>query len=158
MLGINWQSIMFHIFNFALLALLLNELLYKPINDFIENRENEYKEIEEETLNNLEKSKLLVAEHDKKMESIYLEAEEIKNKAIKEAQLQANSEIQHANEEKQRILEESRVQAQREKEILIRNAKADIREVAIEAAAKLSFTNCDVYDDFINHTKEEANE
>ena len=105
MLGINWQSIMFHIFNFALLALLLNELLYKPINDFIENRENEYKEIEEETLNNLEKSKLLVAEHDKKMESIYLEAEEIKNKAIKEAQLQANSEIQHANEEKQRILE-----------------------------------------------------
>lgn len=158
MLGINWPTILFHIFNFALLALLLNWLLYEPINKFIVDRENYYKAIEDETLLNLENSKLVLEENNKKLENVHLEAEKIMEEAVKQSQLQANQEIILAKEEGKKIIEESRVQAQREKEILIRNTKKDLKEVAIEAAAKLSLVNGDVYDDFINHIEEVNND
>ena len=57
-----------------------------------------------------------------------------------------------------KIIEKARAQSIIEKDILIRNAKKDLREVAIEAAAKLSLLNNDVYDDFLKHVNEDDNE
>lgn len=39
-LNIDWQQILLHAFNFVLLFAILYFLLYKPVKDFMEKREN----------------------------------------------------------------------------------------------------------------------
>ncbi|MDO4604813.1 MAG: ATP synthase F0 subunit B [Helcococcus sp.] len=158
MLGINFQQILLHIFNFALLLLVLNELLYKPIVKFIDDRDAYYKSLDKEKNENLEKSKELLNKRNRELEDIHIEANRIKEEAIKESQIQAKQEINQAKEEGMKIIEKARAQSIIEKDILIRNAKKDLREVAIEAAAKLSLLNNDVYDDFLKHVNEDDNE
>lgn len=158
MLGINFQQILLHVFNFAILLLVLNELLYKPIVKFIDDRENYYKSMDKEKNENLEKSKELLNQRNQELKDIYIEANKIKEEAIKESQIQAKQEIDQAKEEGKKLLEKARVQSLVEKDILIRNTKKDLREVAIEAAAKLSLLNNDVYDDFLKHVNEDNNE
>lgn len=158
MLGIDFQQILLHIFNFALLLIVLNELLYKPIVKFIDDRDAHYKSIDKEKNENLEKSKDLLTQRKLELEDLHKQANKIKEEVIKEAQIQAKQEINQAKEEGKKIIEKARAQSIVEKEILIRNAKKDLREVAIEAAAKLSILNDDVYDDFLKHVNEDANE
>ena len=158
MLGINFQQILLHVFNFAILLLVLNELLYKPIVKFIDDRENYYKSMDKEKNENLEKSKELLNQRNQELKDIYIEANKIKEEAIIESQIQAKQEIDQAKEEGKKLLEKARVQSLVEKDILIRNTKKDLREVAIEAAAKLSLLNNDVYDDFLKHVNEDNNE
>lgn len=158
MLGINFQQILLHVFNFAILLLVLNELLYKPIVKFIDDRENYYKSMDKEKNENLEKSKELLNQRNQELKDIYIEANRIKEEAIKESQIQAKQEIDQAKEEGKKLLEKARAQSLVEKDILIRNTKKDLREVAIEAAAKLSLLNNDVYDDFLKHVNEDNNE
>lgn len=158
MLGINFQQILLHVFNFAILLLVLNELLYKPIVKFIDDRENYYKSMDKEKNENLEKSKELLNQRNQELKDIHIEANRIKEEAIKESQIQAKQEIDQAKEEGKKLLEKARAQSLVEKDILIRNTKKDLREVAIEAAAKLSLLNNDVYDDFLEHVNEDNNE
>lgn len=158
MLGINFQQILLHVFNFVLLLLVLNELLYKPIVKFMDDREAYYKSLDKETNENLEKSKGLLKQRELELKDIHIEANRIKEDAIKESQVQAKQEINQAKEEGKKIIEKARSQSKLEKDILIRNTKKDLREVAIEAAAKLSLLNNDVYDDFLKHVNEDDNE
>nr|WP_276938984.1 ATP synthase F0 subunit B [Helcococcus sueciensis] len=158
MLGINFQQILLHVFNFVLLLLVLNELLYKPIVKFMDDREAYYKSLDKETNENLEKSKGLLKQRELELKDIHIEANRIKEEAIKESQVQAKQEINQAKEEGKKIIEKARSQSKLEKDILIRNTKKDLREVAIEAAAKLSLLNNDVYDDFLKHVNEDDNE
>lgn len=158
MLGINFQQILLHVFNFVLLLLVLNELLYKPIVKFMDDREAYYKSLDKETNENLEKSKELLEQRELELKDIHVEANRIKEEAIKESQVQAKQEINQAKEEGKKIIEKARAQSKVEKDILIRNTKKDLREVAIEAAAKLSLLNNDVYDDFLKHVNEDDNE
>ena len=45
-LNINWQQILLHLFNFAILFAGLYFLLYKPVKKFMEKREKYYKGID----------------------------------------------------------------------------------------------------------------
>ena len=132
MLGINFQQILLHVFNFVLLLLVLNELLYKPIVKFMDDREAYYKSLDKETNENLEKSKGLLKQRELELKDIHIEANRIKEDAIKESQVQAKQEINQAKEEGKKIIEKARSQSKLEKDILIRNTKKDLREVAIE--------------------------
>ena len=158
MLGINFQQILLHVFNFAILLLVLNELLYKPIVKFIDDRENYYKLMDKEKNENLDKSKELLKQRNQEIKDIHIEANRIKEEAIKESQIQAKQEIDQAKEEGKKLIEKARAQSLVERDILIRNTKKDLREVAIEAAAKLSLLNNDIYDDFLKHVNEDEDE
>lgn len=155
MLGINWPTIFFHIFNFALLVILLNELLYKPISAYIEKREKYYKDIEDELNNKMKESDQLITENKKRLEQINIEAEEIKSAALKESQILAKQEIEQAKETGQIIISKARLEAEREKENILRAAKEELKEVAIEAASKISLSDKDPFEDFIKHMEEE---
>lgn len=158
MLGINWQDILLHVFNFALLAILLNELLYNPINKFIENREAYYKNLDTEKEKTLQDAQALLEERNSKLASIHQEAKEIKDEAMRESQIQANLKIETAQAEGEKIIEQSRIKAKLERDTLIRNTRKDLKEVVVEAAAKLALLNGNVYDDFLDHTEEDIDE
>lgn len=157
MLGINFQQILLHLFNFAVLALALNYLLYQPVVDFITKREKYYKDMEDKANKNLMESEEILKKHNEKIENINKETELIKSEKIKEAQIIANREIELAKEEADKILLNSREQAQREKETLLRNTKKNLKQVIIEAATKLA-SNKDVFDDFVNQVDGDKNE
>ena len=158
MLGINWQDILLHVFNFALLAILLNELLFNPISEFIENREAHYKNLDTEKEKTLQDAQALLEERNSKLASIHQEAKEIKDQAMRESQEQANLKIETAQAEGEKIIEQSRIKAKLERDTLIRNTRKDLKEVVVEAAAKLALLNGNVYDDFLDHTEEEIDE
>ena len=52
-LNIDWQQILLHLLNFAILAFGLYLLLYNPIKKFMKKREDEYRERDEKTRNAL---------------------------------------------------------------------------------------------------------
>ena len=45
-LNVDWQQILLHLFNFTILFGALYILLYKPVRDFMENREKHYADID----------------------------------------------------------------------------------------------------------------
>lgn len=157
MLGINFQQILLHLFNFAVLALALNFLLYQPIVDFVKKREQYYKDLEEEANKNILESENILKINNEKLQNIHKESEQIKIEKLKEADTIAKREIELAKEEAQKILVNSREQAEREKETLLRNTKKELKQIVVEAASKLAFSK-DAYDDFINHIDGDRNE
>ena len=46
-LNIDWQQILLHLFNFAILAGGLYLLLYRPVKDFMKKREEHYQSMDE---------------------------------------------------------------------------------------------------------------
>ena len=56
-LNIDWQQILLHLFNFAILAVGLYLLLYKPVKKFMDNRTKYYEDLDNEA-----KEKLKTAE------------------------------------------------------------------------------------------------
>lgn len=47
-MNIDWQQILLHLFNFAILAGGLYLLLYRPVKQFIEQREEHYRQMRDE--------------------------------------------------------------------------------------------------------------
>ena len=58
-LNIDWQQILLHLFNFAILAGGLYILLYKPVKDFMAKRESYYQNIDNETKSRLQQAEEL---------------------------------------------------------------------------------------------------
>ena len=56
-LNIDFQQIFLHLFNFAILAFGLYILLYKPVKDFLEKRQEHYEAMNAEAEAALEKAK-----------------------------------------------------------------------------------------------------
>ena len=55
-LNINWQQILLHLFNFAVLFGILYYLLYSPVKKFMAKREEYYKKMDDDAKKNLENS------------------------------------------------------------------------------------------------------
>lgn len=158
MLGIDIQQILLHLFNFAVLGIALNYLLYQPIVDFIEKREEYYKDLENKTQSNYLESEKILKEHNEKLQNIEDEAKQIKSDILMEADIEAKRKKELAQEEADKIIDDSKVLAQREKETLIRNTKKNLKGVIVEAATKLALQDKDAYNDFVEHLDEEDNE
>ena len=58
-LNIDFQQILLHLFNFAILGFGLYILLYKPVKDFLEKRQEHYEAMDAEARAALEKAKEL---------------------------------------------------------------------------------------------------
>ena len=83
-LNIDWQQILLHLFNFTILFGALYILLYKPVRDFMENREAHYAEMDskaEQALADAENSK---ASYEKKERDFDEEIRAEKNRLSKE--------------------------------------------------------------------------
>lgn len=158
MLGIDWQQILLHLFNFALLALIVNILLYLPVKSFIEKRQQYYKDLDDQTKKNLKESEQSIKLHDQKLREIDEEIKQIKLDALKDAKKISDKEIRLAKEEAKKIIQDSKIESQREREKIIRKTKRELKQVVVETATKLALFNGDVYDDFIEYAKEDEDE
>ncbi len=147
-LNIDPQQILLHLFNLVLLFGILYVLLYKPVHDFMDKREEEYRQREKDTKDALDDAEKLKSEY----ENMLSEAD--KENAVKRAQISAQAEsarekiIADAHAQADEIVEQARDKAQKEHDRLIARAQTEIAEYVSKAAEKAVMQEGSLEDDF----------
>ncbi|MCR5686559.1 MAG: ATP synthase F0 subunit B [Lachnospiraceae bacterium] len=147
-LNIDPQQILLHLFNLILLFGILYILLYKPVRDFMEKREEEYRKREQDTKDALSDAEKLKEQYESKL--IEAERETADERAKMSADVEAEREkiIGDAHERADKIVEDARDKAQKEHDRLIARAQGEIAEYVSKAAEKIVMREGDLEDDF----------
>ena len=157
-LNIDWQQILLHLFNFAILAGGLYLLLYKPVKKFMDDRTKQYEEKKREAEEQLSKAQSVKAEYDKLLSDAENEINEKRAAAARETDIAAEASLQNAKEQADEIIRHAKDEAKRERERIVSGAQADITKLAVAAAEKIIKSNSsDAIDRFISVTQKEEN-
>jgi F-type H+-transporting ATPase subunit b len=162
-LNIDWQQILLHLFNFAILAVGLYILLYKPVKDFMDKRKEYYKELDQKANQKLDSAEKLNAEYENRMTFIDDEIAEKKTNAVKEMEVYRENEIKKAEAETEAILREARAKAEEDRNKIIESAKGEIADSVLFTAEKLIRKNIDddctdLFDDMLRKVGENCGE
>ena len=117
-LNIDWQQILLHLFNFAILTGGLYFLLYSPVKKFMEKREEYYRAMDHEAASRLQEAQKREEQAEKQLEQT--------EQAILEKQMKAEAEL-HASLDRK-----------------IQEAKTEDREIVAltkEAAARIIYSD-----------------
>ena len=136
-LNIDWQQILLHLFNFAILSLGLYLLLYKPVKSFMDKRAETIAKQAEDAKSKLDEAEALKLEYEKRLESADKEAADIKAKAVEQAQSAADAKLTDAEKQKEKIISDAKAAAQRQKEKVLEESKQEIIELAAQMAEKV---------------------
>ena len=143
-LNIDWQQILLHLFNFAILAGGLYLLLYRPVKDFMKKREEHYQSMDEAA----ERARADAAQ----LQEQY--ASEIAQKRV-EAQRELDQyraqQMGAARQEAQSILDRAKENAEREHEEMLARAQKELADLAVTATEKLVLkAQGDPYEQFLD--------
>lgn len=154
-LNINFQQIMLHLFNFAILFCALYFILYKPVKKFMDNRVKTYKDMDENAKLNLKEAEDKNNELSEKIKAFDLETKELKAKARAEMNEQKKKVLDDAKKEAEEIIKTANKQAEKEKEDLLKSAEKDIAEMVTRGTEKVLKSNpsFDAFDEFLKETE-----
>lgn len=136
-LNIDWQQILLHLFNFVILAGGLYFLLYKPVRDFMDKRTAYYQSLDADTKKKLAEAGKLEAEYQSRLADAEKEIREQKARVLREAEAKAASVLEEAGKQKEQLMSDAVIAARREKERIVEDARVEIAELAVAAAAKI---------------------
>ena len=135
-LNIDWQQILLHLMNFAILAGGLYLLLYKPVKQFMAKREAYYQGLADQAADKLREAEALKADCQAKLDASDEEIRQKKAKAQHDAQVAAEQQ-----------LDDAKVQAQR----ILADARQELKDLVTDAAEKLARgTGSDAFDLFLD--------
>ncbi|MBR6472700.1 MAG: ATP synthase F0 subunit B [Firmicutes bacterium] len=137
-LNINITQIFLHLLNFLILFAILYFLLYKPVKNFMENREKKYRKMDDEARDNLRVSEETKAQYETRISEAETEISQMKTKSRQEIEKNKETQLQAAKDEAERIIREAKEEATREKEKIISEAQAEISEMVTDATEKLA--------------------
>ena len=134
-LNIDWQQILLHWMNLAILTGGLYFLLYKPVKQFMEKREAHYREQARQAEQTLEEAEALKAACQAKLDGADAEIREARLKAQQAAQQSAKA----------------RTEAEQSREQALLASQKELRELAAAAVKKLAAKpGTDPFDQFLN--------
>lgn len=136
-LNIDFQQILLHFFNFAILAFGLYILLYKPVKSFMDERASAIQKINDEARENREKAAKYEAETKARLEEAKEKASQESSRILNEARHEADLRIDKAKEEAEKIVSDAKASAQKEKNEIIHEADEEIAHLAAFTADKL---------------------
>ena len=142
-LNIDWQQILLHLFNFAILAGGLYFLLYKPVLGFMEKREAYYREQDEAAAKKLKEATELKASYEKQLSEARTAIEEERLRASKENEEEAKRQLSEAREQADRIIRAARDEADRVAERQLHESQEAMKELVASAAERLMLKNDD---------------
>lgn len=137
-LNIDWQQILLHLFNFAILAGGLYFLLYKPVKSFMAKREEHYAAMDAAAAEKQKNAEALEAQRQRQLDGLSEELDAMKAQAAKDAEKLAALTVSDAQAQREQILSKAREDASREKEKILQDAKEEIVRLAIDAAARMT--------------------
>jgi F-type H+-transporting ATPase subunit b len=149
-LNIDWQQILLHLLNFAILAVGLYFLLYKPVKSFMDKRTAYYKQMDDEAREKSESAESLKRMYQAQLDSASAEIAQMKAAEAKEAEKASASQLQEAKAEAERILRDAKANAAAERDKITSSAQQEIAELAAEAVEKIAQKSLtDSYDEFL---------
>lgn len=149
-LNIDWQQILLHLFNFAILFFALYFILYKPVRGFMDKREQMYRDRDKETEQKLADAQKSKDEYEQLLQNASNEIARFKRNEEQSASADAEKIREDAKADAEKILEKARVQAAAERDRIIRSANREIAKTASMMAEKIVTGSGTVaYDRFI---------
>ncbi len=149
-LNIDWQQILLHLFNFAILAGGLYLLLYRPVKQFMEQRQSYYQNIHQEAQQVKEQADQMKAEYQEKMSQVEKTIAQRQADAEQELEQLRSQQVADAKQEAEEILAKAQENAQREKTEMISKASKELVDIAVTAAEKIALgADGDPYEQFL---------
>lgn len=136
-LNIDIQQIFLHLFNFAILSGGLYFLLYKPVKKFMDQRSTYYQDMDREANENLAAAERMKAEAAERLDQLDDEIRAKRAEAASLAEKRAAQRLEEANQKAEKILDEARNNATQEQQKIVAAARAEIVNLAAEAAEKV---------------------
>lgn len=142
------------------LFLIASHLLFNPVRDMMQNRQNRIKSELETAASDMENARALKEEYEAKLKDIDKEAEAILGEARKKALANENKIVSDAKEEAARIIERASVEAELEKSKAVDEVKREMVVLASLMAGKVVDAAIDttVQDSLIEETLKEIGE
>lgn len=156
-LNIDWQQILLHLFNFAILAGGLYLLLYRPVKQFMQQREAHYQNIHQEAAQVQEQADQLKAEYQVKLSEVDTIIAQRRADAEKELNEFRAQRVADAKQEAEAILSKAQESAKREQAEMVSKASKELVDIAVTAAEKIVLgADKDPYEQFLNLAERRA--
>ena len=156
-LNIDFQQILLHWMNLAILTGGLYVLLYKPVKQFMDKREAHYQAAELGYSGWAFEGGRVEANREKNRLQIFFDAipgEEIRQaraKAQQSAQQAAQEQLDQAQAQAQHIVAKAQAEAEQSRERIRRESQRELRELAAQAAKRLAARpGTDPFDQFLD--------
>ena len=136
-LGVNPWTALFTLANTVTLFLVLKKMLFKPVMQMIEDRQNEIDEMYRKADDSKRQAEVLQAQYEEKFSAATQEAERIVKEAVHRGHDREAEIIRAANEEASAIREKASADIAQEKKKAVAEAKGEISNLALEIAEKV---------------------
>ncbi len=160
-LNIDVQQILLHMFNLVILTGGLYLLLYKPVADFMQKREDHFANLEKQAQEKNAQADEVLAAYNAKLSSVDEEIRRKNDAAAQEADRQRQERLQRTQAEADKILSDARKTAAAERDAMLQNAQKDIAQLVVSATGRLmekendAEANKALYDSFLKAAQEE---
>jgi F-type H+-transporting ATPase subunit b len=142
-LGVNWQLLLFQVFNFLILLFLLHRILYRPILRILDERRERIRTDLDEARQLREAAAQDRAEYQRQLEQVRDESRAILDEASSVAERIRAEARRQAEEEQERALQRAREAIQRERDHAIAELRREVADLAIDAASQVIRRNLD---------------
>lgn len=149
-LNIDWQQILLHWMNLAILVGGLYFLLFKPVKQFMEKRQEHYKELEDKAAGKLREAEEVKAQYQQKLDGVEAELHEARSKAQQAVEKSTQEQLEQAKKQAAQIVAHARSEAEHSKDKVMKEAQRELKKLATEAAEKVAFNQGDPFDQFLN--------
>lgn len=136
-LNIDWQQILLHLFNFAILSGGLYFLLYKPVKDFMDKRKDYYEDMDKNAKAKLAEAENVKAEYEEKLADAENEIAKMKKESMIKASEDADRQLADARKEADRYMKKAREDMEREHDRMLEESKKEVADLALSATKKL---------------------
>ena len=148
-LNIDWQQILLHWMNLAILAGGLYFILYRPVKKFIAKREDYYRDLEQQADDKIAQAEQFKAQYGEKLAAADEEIRQARAKAQQAAQQSAQEQLDQARAQAEHIVAQAHAQADRLKEQAVHDSQREIRRLAETATRRLALQQ-DPFDQFLD--------
>ena len=146
-LNVDWQQILLHWMNLAILTGGLYFLLYDPVKRFMEKREAHYRAMEDQAAGKLREAEELKAACQAKLDG----AEEEIHQARAKAQAAVQQSVEEQMAQARQIIAKAKEEAASSREQIIRESQRELRELTVAAVKKLTVkADTDLFDQFLD--------
>ncbi len=150
-LNINWQQILLHLLNFAILAGGLYFLLYNPVKKFMAQRIAHYEDMENAARQKAEEAQQLKAQYAEQLHSAEQEIHDMRMNAMKSVKTQTDQQLSDAAKQADAIVNEAKRTADRDRTKTIQDTQKELQDLAVTATEKLLLqSGGDAIDQFLN--------
>lgn len=157
-LGIDFVQILLHLFNVIILFGGLYYILFGPVKKFMDQREEHYRQLDEEKTQALADAQKMKEDYDKQLQASADQILVEKQKATREIQELRQQKVTEAQEEAWRIIKKAEGEGNRRKEEIVAGAREEISNLIADAADKLlqDGDTDDFYDAFLDEVERGA--